>query len=173
MHSAEIGLFVPLADQAASFVRACIAGGGITLGYTLLRSITRGIDKPLITALGDLLFFFLLTLAEFVFLFSVQGRQMRWFILLGQAIGAMLCWILVAPAVFAVMRHIISALLKIIGYIFAPIIWMSRRICSTSGKLWNKFANNFKFIKIKLKSLLKFLVNRVYNKTRNSDEREE
>ncbi len=169
MSGMEIGFFVPLTDQAMSFLSSCGVGVGITLCYTLLRSITRWVDNVFVTACGDILFFFLLALCEFLFLFSVQGRQMRWFILLGQGIGIFVCWQTISPIMYTIIGKFLKVFRRVLEVIFSPVVKLNALIGGFVKKITSKITIFLKKYRNKLKTLLKSPDKQVYNETESRD----
>jgi spore cortex biosynthesis protein YabQ len=110
-----------LADQTADFLRALLLGAALGVVYDVFRVLR--IAFPQKTAFGrlaifieDLLFFTLCAAATFVFLMgAVQGR-IRFFLLLGEGLGAVIYYFTVGSLVMKVAQAIIDGVRRVLAF---------------------------------------------------------
>lgn len=90
--------------------------------------------NKVITAIFDILFWFIAICALFAFTLTVSGGRMRWYVLLGVASGGFVYNASLSEIVFKVMRGAVSALRKLLGLITRPIYLLLRLIWRTGKK---------------------------------------
>jgi hypothetical protein len=89
--------------QTGWFLGSLVVGAAAMLLYTIIRAFTRTINRwPFVVAAGDVLFFVLLGVLEFMFLYILPQNALRWFHLLGQILGGILFWVTLAPLCFGI-----------------------------------------------------------------------
>lgn len=98
-----------LSGQTVWFLASVGFGAASMLLYSFVRSFTRNLPKVSFAVLvGDIIFFILFTLLQFVFLFIIPQNDLRWFHVLGQMIGGIIFWLLIAPMVFDIIKKLLN-----------------------------------------------------------------
>ena len=108
-----MGVYV--ADQTMVFLRACVLGALLGLLYDAFRISRVAVfaPKPLLFA-EDFLFFVIAAVATFLFQLQATDGMLRWFLFVGELLGAVLYFSAVSPLVMGVSKKIIEAV-KAVG----------------------------------------------------------
>lgn len=144
-----IGLYLPLAAQTAYFLEAVLLGAAVGLlydGFAAIRTVARA--RTGLTALCDGLFWLVTLSAYFVFTVVRAGGQVRGFLLLGCALGALGFQLTLSawtrPALTALLggaARLVHALARLAGRVLTRLCAPVRRLV---GQGTEKFSKKFK-----------------------------
>ena len=138
--------------QAVSFLYSVLFGVGYCLFYDLFRAF-RKLYKP--TAFSvffeDLIYFLIISFLTFLLLMSLSNGEIRGYILIGIAVGFLVCYFTVSrffvKILFAVFKFLNEISAKIVDFLNRILIWLFEKIkkwakyCTT---ILNKTKNLFK-----------------------------
>ena len=127
--------------------------------FLILRRVIR--HNMLMVSLEDLVFWTICAISVFFMLYEENNGVLRWFAVLGAAIGMFLYKITISDAIVSIM----STVIKKIGVLIYKIL---RVLCKPIGFLWRKISGFFKvfsrkgrnagkYVKIRLTSKIKLL----------------
>lgn len=109
-------LGVHVAAQTLLFLKSMLLGACLMLLYDLFRILRLAVKTPAAVILAeDLLFFALCALANMLFLISANFGEIRFFALLGEALGALLCALTLSRLVMACSKAVIGFVRAISG----------------------------------------------------------
>ncbi len=134
--------------QTMIFFQSLLLGAALGMVYDLFRVFRVAVPLPAgVIVAEDVLYFVFSGFVSFFFAMTVNFGQIRFFILLGEAIGFLLYYLTLGVLVMRCAQKIIDAvwwLLRLMGKLFSPVIrlfcWLGRRAKRILGK-WNQ---NFK-----------------------------
>lgn len=160
----ELGIH--LAEQTLFFLQAILLGAALGLLYDGFRITRLAVKTPDgVVFAEDVLFFALCAVSTFLFLMRTIDGQLRFFILLGAGLGALLYSLTLSIAVMRVSEAIIRVVKGILRFIFRwllyPIFRMVYWICLQIlrpirflGRFFKKSAQRYKYrLKIRRKVL--------------------
>lgn len=156
-----------ITEQTAVFFRSLLLGAAVGCFYDLFR-ITRiaFVIPALLVLVEDLLFFLFSSVVLFGFMLEHSFGQVRYFILLGVALGWTIYYFTVGSFVMKCSARIIRGIKAALAFLWRPFARMGGR-ASLAARKFQKSAQNALFrLKIGLKSRLALM----YNK-RNHQER--
>jgi len=132
----EVGFQLQIYQASSSW----LLGLSIGLYYDLLKTVRRRIGGRGVTLLFDLLFWLTVALALFVQTITVGQGGFRIFMVVTNALGALLYfWVLSGP-ISALLRNGLDKLLKFIYFITAPV----RKIWEKGKNIAKKYKKDFK-----------------------------
>ena len=144
---------ITMTEQTAVFFRSLLLGAAVGCFYDLFR-ITRiafVIPAPLVLV-EDLLFFLFSSIVLFGFMLENSFGQIRYFILLGVALGWTIYYFTAGSLVIRCSARIIRAVKAALAFLWRPFAWMGRE-AGKAGRKFQKSAENALFrLKIGLKS---------------------
>jgi len=119
-----VGIY--LADQTRIFLLAIVTGAVVALIFDAFRISRIAIPTAsMVVFFEDLLFFVICAVATFLLLLSATEGQVRFFLLIGEGIGALLYTLTVGQLVMAVSKSIIgfikAVLRSIVRFILRPL----------------------------------------------------
>jgi hypothetical protein len=161
-------LGIYLAEQTRFFLEAILLGAAFGLLYDALRITRLAIPAPYaVVFVEDVLYFLFLGMATFLFLMRTIDGQVRFFILVGAVIGALLYFMSVSVLVMMVSGAIIKAVKAFIGFIvyrlFVPIYRLLYSIVALIIRPVRFFINFLKKIAQRCKYRLKVRRKVLYN----------
>lgn len=152
---------ITMTQQTAVFFHSLLLGAAVGCFYDLFR-ITRIafiIPAPLVLA-EDLLFFLFSSIVLFGFMLENSFGQIRWFILLGMALGWIIYYFTLGSLVIKCSARIIRAVKAALAFLWRPFAWMGRKIGRTKRKFQKSAQNALFRMKIGLKSRWALLYNK-------------
>lgn len=139
-----MGIGVNIAAQTLLFCKSIALGACLMLLYDVFRILRLAVrTPPAVVLVQDLIYFTVCAVASFLFLVSANYGEVRVFALLGEAIGALLCFLSVSQVLMACSRAIIGLIEKLIRLIwiiflrpvYLLIRWISRLIVKIADGL--------------------------------------
>lgn len=122
-------LGVHVAAQTLLFLKSMLLGACLMLLYDLFRILRLAVKTPAAVILAeDLLFFALCALANMLFLISANFGEIRFFALLGEALGALLCALTLSRLVMACSKAVIGFVRAIFRLIYRLLLRPAYRI---------------------------------------------
>lgn len=118
--------------------------GGIYDFYRVFRYFSK--PKKLLTTIGDLLFWLIITLIIFVFLLNRTDGIIRGFVLLGFIIGYVFYIKAISKYSFLFLKWIFKLILDLISEIIRIISYPLRKIFNLFGKRVNKVGKIYKIL---------------------------
>ena len=136
---------MPISVQATTFLYAILLGAVLSVIYDVFR-ITRIAFGGRKTAvfIEDLLFSLVALVLTFVFVISFNHGELRFFVLLGELLGFVVCHITIGRIVIILSRTIIKAIKTVLGAIFRPLIRISKRFITKMKQIKKKLIKNRK-----------------------------
>jgi spore cortex biosynthesis protein YabQ len=124
------GQGVAVSAGCLTFLYACMLGVALGILYDVFRILRRALPLPAaLVAAQDLLFFFLCAFFSFLFLMAQTDGRIRWFVAVGELLGAVLYHLTVGELVMAVSDLIIGAVRWVLG-----LLW--RFVAGVAGLFW-------------------------------------
>ena len=137
-----------LAEQTMLFMQAVLLGAALGLLYDALRITRLAIPtKSVVIFLEDVLYFFFAGVCTFFFLMQTIEGRVRFFIFIGEGLGAVLYFLTLSPLIMKISQTIIKVIagiirtiirwlilpiagfiLRIVLFIFSPVIILGRFI---------------------------------------------
>lgn len=118
--------------------------GGIYDFYRVFRYFSK--PKKLLTTIGDLLFWLIITLIIFVFLVNRTDGIIRGFVLLGFIIGYVFYIKAISKYSFLFLKWIFKLILDLISEIIRIITYPFRKVFNLFGKRVNKVGKIYKIL---------------------------
>ncbi len=133
---------ITLSSQSISFLISCVVGIGLGVLYDIFRISRIAVHTPTAVILfEDVLYFFICAIITFLYMLTVIEGQVRFFILIGELIGASVYYFTVGRLVMALSQAIIGVIKKLIWgilrIVFTPLIKFMMLI-STAFKINSK-----------------------------------
>lgn len=109
----------------------CGAAGGAV--FDLFRAVRKSFGANMLTtSLGDILFWFIISAGITAVIFSVNSGQIRWFEIIGIALGGILYFLLLSSLVMSVMGFVFKIFIKIFStilkFVLTPIFFLYKMI---------------------------------------------
>lgn len=151
---------IHVADQTIDFLYALIFGGLLGVFYDIFRILRIAFPtRPLTVFIQDLSFWAVCAVVSFLFLLTNVDGSVRFFLLLGECIGATLYYFTVGSFVMKVAHIIIGAVKAVLGFVYQwgllPIwrifLWMSRIFLFPWRMLSEFVKNSLQRYKLRLK----------------------
>lgn len=152
---------ITMSGQTAVFFQSLLLGAALGCFYDLFR-ITRiafVLPAPLVLV-EDLLFFLFSCIVLFGFMLENSFGQIRYFILLGVALGWIVYYNTVGCLVIKCSARIIRAARAVLAFLWRPFAWMGRRAGDAKRKFEKSAQNALVRMKIGLKSRWALLYNK-------------
>ncbi len=153
---------IHVTEQASVFLQALFLGGVLGCIYDVFRITRLAFVLPsLLVLLEDLLFFLMSSIILFNYLLQSSSGQIRYFILVGVALGWTIYYFTAGRAVMALASRSIHLIKSLIRLILSPFVWVLRQLegmTKTVGKALRHLTGKLK-IGLKLRILM------MYNKT--------
>lgn len=152
---------ITMAGQTVVFLRSLLLGVAVGCFYDLFR-ITRVafVIPALLVLVEDLLFFLLSSIVLFGFMLENSYGQIRYFILLGVALGWTIYYFTAGSLVMKCSARIIAFLRALLAFLWRPFAWLGRKI-GEGGRIFEKTMQN---TAVRMKSGLKSRLGLLYNK---------
>ena len=152
---------IAITQQTAVFFHSLLLGVVLGCFYDLFR-ITRiaFIIPALLVLVEDLLFFLFSSIVLFGFMLENSYGQIRWFILLGVALGWVIYYFTAGSLVMKCSAQIIATIRRILAFLWRPFAWSGKK-CAAAGAFLEKRSRN---LVLRTKSSLKSTVVLMYNK---------
>lgn len=150
-----------MTEQTAVFFHSLLLGAALGCFYDLFR-ITRIaflIPAPMVLV-EDLLFFLFSSIALFGFMLENSFGQIRYFILLGVALGWVIYYNTVGSLVIKCSARIIRAVRSLLAFFWRPFARMGRKAAGAGRKLQKSAQNALLRAKIGLKSRWALMYNK-------------
>ena len=120
---------VPILAQTTSFLYAMVLGAVLSLVYDVFRIIRVAFGgKKTAVFVEDLLFSLAALVLTFVFVIAFNNGELRFFVLVGELLGFILCHCTLGRIVIGFSRAIINAIRWFFNLIFTPIIKALRKM---------------------------------------------
>ncbi len=127
--------------------------------FLILRRVIR--HNMLIVSLEDLVFWIACAISVFFMLYEENNGILRWFAVLGAAVGMLLYKITVSDLIVSIMSTVIRKIgafvFKILKIFFKPIGFLGRKIRGFFKVFSRKGRNAGKYVKFRLTSRIKLL----------------
>lgn len=152
---------ITITGQTAVFFHSLLLGAALGCFYDLFR-ITRIaflIPAPLVLV-EDLLFFLFSSIVLFGFMLENSFGQIRYFILLGVALGWIVYYNTVGSVVIKCSARIIRAVRAALAFLGRPLVRMGRKAGRAKRKFEKSAQNTWLRVKIGLKSRWSLLYNK-------------
>lgn len=165
---------IAITQQTAVFFHSLLLGVALGCFYDLFR-ITRIaflIPAPLVLV-EDLLFFLLSSIVLFGFMLENSYGQLRWFILLGMALGWVIYYFTAGSLVMKCSAKIIDGVRRLLAFLWRPFAWTGRKCCAAGKILEKKGQNALLRGKTVLKSTMGMMYNRKKSGSRELPEQQE
>ena len=156
-----------VSKEAFIFLCSCFCGAGIFLLYDLFRTIRKsaGAGSGLLTDVQDCLFWVLAFLLMFFMIFHINRGILRFYEILGAALGALLYGLTLSPHVlrlFALITRFFSQFFKLfLKILLTPLFFtyniLNRCICLALRPLFKLFRRMKRRISESLKHTRKFI----------------
>jgi spore cortex biosynthesis protein YabQ len=157
-----------LATQTKSFLLSLGLGFIMGIFYDLFRLIRLAISKSkMFIIIFDLLYCIFLCFATFVFCMTVNEGQIRFYLLMGEAMGFVVYYFSLGVIVFSFGENLVNFtkrwLKRIFTILLFPFKWIFERTKSVFYKILKKGRKRSKNLKNKSKTLLKLTKHLLYN----------
>lgn len=135
---------VPQSEQLAIFVSSLGLGFLLGILYDIFRAVRLSITKSKIAILiFDIIYFILFGLLTFIFILALNKGEIRFYIIVGELIGAVFYYISFGIAVIKITDRIISLLRRFYSFVFKVISAPFRLIKKLFSRLFNKISKLF------------------------------
>ncbi|MBC8569802.1 spore cortex biosynthesis protein YabQ [Zongyangia hominis] len=146
-----------LSQQTQVFLYACLIGAGLGAFYDVFRMIRLAVkNSAVIVFIEDALFFAVCALVTFFYMMQAMGGQLRFFILLGEFLGAVIYYFTIGALVMKISKLIIRGIKAVLHFLFRifirPILlflqWIGKKLQKLFSKCTaplKKFGTNAKF----------------------------
>lgn len=153
----EASILLPLSAECLSFLRSCLLGVILGVFFDLFRILRRSFKcSGVVIAAQDMFYCFVAGYVTFCFLLKNCDGRLRWFVFCGELIGWVIFRLTLGNLFVALGYGILSALIRLIKFIFHIII-------SPFLILWRVFGVKVKsFIKERFKYVKKVCQNRKF-----------
>ena len=160
-----------ITEQTVVFFRSLLLGAAVGCFYDLFR-ITRVafVIPALLVLVEDLLFFLFSSIVLFGFLLENSFGQVRYFILLGVALGWTIYYFTVGSLVMKCSARIIRAVRAVVAFLWRPFAWMGRRAGEAGIKFQKSAQNALLSAKIGLKSRWALMYNKRNHQRRGGEQ---
>lgn len=154
--------------QLFLFLQAIFFGIGLGIFYDVFRILRIAVkDNSIIIFFEDLLFFISASIFTFLFIFSVNSGQLRWFIFLGLILGFVVYYFTLGKLVLKISQVIIKAVKTIFKFLFSlfikPFVIIFRWFYKKINPVCTNVKNKSKIVHNNVKNRLKNRRNMLYN----------
>lgn len=112
-------LGLSVGGQSLTFLLSVVLGAGLGALYDLFRISRKAFALPaILIAIEDLLYFFLCAFATFCYMLGATDGRVRWFILLGELLGAVIYHFTLGELVMAVSDAILRAARAVLSFVW-------------------------------------------------------
>ncbi len=127
--------------QAVSFLYSVLFGVGYCLFYDLFRAFRKLYNPTAISVFfEDLIYFLIISIFTFLLLMSLSNGEIRGYILIGIAVGFLICYFTISrffvKILFAVFKYLNEISAKMVDFLNRILIWLFEKI-----KKWVKYCN--------------------------------
>lgn len=114
---------IQIARQTEIFLYSCVIGFALGVLYDVFRILRLAIPSPrAVILVQDILFFSFCALLTFFFMLSTNEGQVRFFILIGELLGAIVQHLTLGVLTMRVSKAIITLVKKILHFLFSVLI---------------------------------------------------
>ena len=152
---------IAITQQTAVFFHSLLLGVVLGCFYDLFR-ITRiaFIIPALLVLVEDLLFFLFSSIVLFGFMLENSYGQIRWFILLGVALGWVIYYFTAGSLVMKCSAQIIATIRRILAFLWRPFALLGRKLGDAGKSVEKSSKKAFQRAKTTLKSRAAMLYNK-------------
>lgn len=152
---------IAITEQTAVFFHSLLLGVVLGCFYDLFR-ITRiaFVIPALLVLVEDLLFFLFSSIVLFGFMLENSYGQIRYFILLGVALGWTVYYFTAGSLVMKCSARIIQTVRAVLAFLWRPFAWVGRKL-GEAGRIFEKSVQN---TAVRMKTGLKSRLRLMYNK---------
>lgn len=152
---------IAIAEQTSIFLSSLLLGVLLGCVYDLFR-ITRiaFLVPALFVLVEDLLFFLLSSIVLFGFILERNCGQLRWFILLGVALGWVLYYFTLGSLVMKCSARIIALTRRFLSFLWRPFAFLGQKLSRAGAVMEKSGAKALQRAKITLKSRAALLYNK-------------
>lgn len=119
---------VPILAQTTSFLYAMALGAVLSLVYDIFRIIRVAFGgKKTAVFVEDLLFSLVALVLTFVFVIAFNNGELRFFVLIGELFGFVVCHYTVGRVILSFSRAIINGVKWVLKLIFTPILKLFKK----------------------------------------------
>ena len=168
-----------IGSQTMQFLYACLLGVGFGIFYDVFRILRCAFPTGRVIAFAqDVVYFSVCALATFLFLMNFNAGQIRFYIILGEVIGAALYFCTLSLLIMGVSKAIIRIFKKVLGFLYritlGPVVrlirWTIGKIRALLHKVFGNRKKSGANVKYDLKRRLHVLYNLfVHQKTGGSE----
>ncbi len=168
-----------IGSQTMQFLYACLLGVGFGIFYDVFRILRCAFPTGKVIAFAqDVVYFSVCALATFLFLMNFNDGQIRFYIILGEVIGAALYFCTLSLLIMGVSKAIIRIFKKVLGFLYritlGPVVrlirWTFGKIRALGHKVFGNRKKSGANVKYDLKRRLHVLYNLfVHQKTGGSE----
>lgn len=134
--------------QTIIFLQSLLLGAALGAVYDLFRIFRVAFPLPAgVIVAEDLLYFVFCGFVSFFFAMTVNFGQVRFFILLGEAMGFLLYYLTLGSLVMRCAQKILDALrwiLRLVGKLFLPAVWLFCWLKRRAKRIAGKWGQNLK-----------------------------
>lgn len=136
---------VPILAQTNSFLYAMALGAVLSVLYDVFRIIRVAFGgKKTAVFIEDLVFSLLALVLTFVFVIVFNNGELRFFVLIGELLGFVICHYTVGRIIIGFSRAIINSIKWFFKLIFTPIIKVLKKIPPKTKEIKKKLLKNRK-----------------------------
>lgn len=160
-----------ITEQTAVFFRSLLLGAAVGCFYDLFRITRIAFVIPALLVLAeDLLFFLFSSVVLFSFMLENSFGQIRYFILLGVALGWTIYYFTVGSLVIKCSARIIRAVRAALAFLWRPFARMGRKAGEAVRKFQKSAQNTLSRAKIGLKSRWALMYNKRNHQRRGGEQ---
>lgn len=159
---------ISVTEQTADFLLACLFGAVLGLFYDVFRVFRVAVPcSKAAIFLQDLLFWFVCAASTFLFLLCCNAGEIRFFLLLGELLGALLYYFTFGVLVMKSARALVALLRRFFAFLFrlvsAPVRFFARLLSRFVNCMINWMKNLMKTRIKHAKTHLQQRTGKVYN----------
>ena len=145
-----------ISDQTQTFLFSCLLGVSFGLLYDLFRITRLAFKLPRwIILLEDLIFFGLCAVFTFLFLLETGDGRLRWYVLAGELLGAILYWATVGALVMRAATRLIKIITGILRRALTAILRPLCRLGRFFGRCFTRCRSRVRVKTVKMRNCLK------------------
>lgn len=118
---------------------ALALGAAFGFFYDLLRAVRRRIKLGVIATVADTVFWIVVGAALFIMGMAIGHGEVRIFMVIGTVLGAVLYFVSLSKFTLSICDLILDGIIKLIGIIISPFIWLEKYIKKLIKKLKKLF----------------------------------
>lgn len=136
---------VPILAQATSFLYAMVLGAVLSVVYDVFRVIRVAFGgKKMAVFVEDLIFSLVALVITFVFVIAFNNGELRFFVLVGELLGFVVCHYTIGRIIVGFSRAIINGVRWFLELIFTPIIRLFKKILTKTKETKKKLSKSRK-----------------------------